>query len=413
MIVVLKPVIQKRCVMNRTILSTLLDLPNQPLLLSLDAVYAAFQSLSDQRDRRGVRYPLAALLLVALLAKLAGAQSLRAVAEWAQLRADELCPLVGLTRLTMPHPATWSRIFGWAVDPQRLNQAIRQVFSPPSSEVPARGTVALAIDGKTLRGTIPYGPSQGVHLLAAYLPERGVVLLQVAVENKANELTVAPRLLAQVDLHGVLVTGDAMFTQRELSIQIVEAGGDYLWPIKDNQPQLREEVELLFAPEEVGAGCSAVPLEMRAAKQVDKGHGRIEERLLVASTELQEYSRWPYLAQVFKYQVVTTVGEATTTTVRYGVTSLPPSVADAARLLELARQHWLIETGLHYRRDVTLGEDASLVRRGRAPEVLASLNNTVLGLFARLGWRNAASALRTTAFQIERALANLSLQCTL
>lgn len=396
--------------MNRTILPTLLALPNEPLLLSLDALYAAFQTLVDQRDRRGVRYPLATLLLVALLAKLAGAQSLRAIGEWARLRTAELCPLVGLPRLAMPHPATWSRIFGRALDPQLLDQAVRQVLAPPSSEVPARGTVALAIDGKTLRGTIPHGQTQGVHLLAAYLPERGVVLLQVAVESKANELTAAPTLLAQIDLHGALVTGDAMFTQRELSIQIVHAGGDYLWPIKENQPQLREEVELLFAPEEVGAGCSAVPLEMRSAKQIEKGHGRIEERLLVASTELQEYSTWPYLAQVFRYEVVTTVGEVTTTTVRYGVTSLPPSVANAARLLVLARQHWMIETGLHYRRDVTLREDASLVRCGRAPEVLASLNNTVLGLFAHLGWRNSASALRTTAFQIERALARLTLQ---
>src|SRR5947209_1334588 len=152
-IVVLKAVIQKRCVMYRTMLPTLLALPNEPLLLSLDALYAAFQTLVDQRDRRGIRYPLAALLLIALLAKLAGAQSLRAIAEWARLRAAELCPLVGLTRLTMPHPATWSRILGWALDPQLLDQAVRQVLAPPASEVPARGSIALAIDGKTLRGT--------------------------------------------------------------------------------------------------------------------------------------------------------------------------------------------------------------------------------------------------------------------
>ncbi|GAC1649979.1 MAG: ISAs1 family transposase [Herpetosiphon sp.] len=386
--------------MYRTTLPPLLALPNQPLLLSLDALYAAFQSLADQRDRRGVRYPLAALLLVALLAKLAGAQS---------LRADKVCPLVGLPRLAMPHPATWSRIFGGALDPHQLDQAVRQVLAPPAPDVPARGSIALAIDGKTLRGTIPRGQTHGVHLVAAYLPERGVVLVQVAIERKANELTAAPTVLAQVDLQGVLVTGDAMFTQRELSIQIVEAGGDYLWPgaprAKDNQPQLRADVEVLFAPEEVGAGCSAVPLEMRAAKQIEKGHGRIEERLLLASTELQGYSTWPYLAQVFKYEVMTTVGAVTTTTVRYGVTSLPPDVANAERLLVLARQHWQIETGLHYRRDVTLREDASLVRRGRAPQVVASLNNTVLGLLARQGMRNVAGAIRETTFQIERALA--------
>jgi hypothetical protein len=96
------------------------------------------------------------------------------------------------------------------------------------AEVPDRGSLVVALDGKTLRGTIPLGQTRGVHLLAAYLPQEGLVLAQVEVDRQENEIVVAPTILMQLDLQGVVVTGDAMFTQRTLSIQIVEAGGDYL-----------------------------------------------------------------------------------------------------------------------------------------------------------------------------------------
>ena len=104
---------------------------------------------------------------------------------------------------------------------------------------PKRGNLQLALDGKTLRGTIPSGASRGVHLLAAYLPKQDVVLAQMRVDEKSNEITHAPKLLKQLELRGVVVSGDAIFDQRDLSIQIVEAKGDYLWTVKDNQEELR------------------------------------------------------------------------------------------------------------------------------------------------------------------------------
>jgi hypothetical protein len=105
------------------------------------------------------------------------------------------------------------------------------------------------LDGKTLRGTIPLGRTSGVHLLAAYHAEQGVVLAQCAVAAKANEIVVAPQVLDQLDLTGVGVSGDAMFAQRRLSTQIGEAGGDYFWWVKDNQPTLLADLELLFTEE--------------------------------------------------------------------------------------------------------------------------------------------------------------------
>jgi predicted transposase YbfD/YdcC len=394
--------------MDPTMLPFDLVLPDEPLVLDLTSLYARLHSLPDQRARRGVRYSLPMLLLIAILAKLTGHTQLRAIAEWAALRTAELASVFRFPRATMPHPVTWSRVLGSAVDVVALEHVLRDSMYLSSAHVPERASIALAIDGKSLRGTIPLGHTQGVHLLAAYLPADGVVLMQLEVDTKDNEIVRAPTVLAHLDLVGIVVTGDAMYTQRTLSIQIVEAGGDYLWAVKDNQPQLRDDIEQLFIPEPNELGTAALPTDFTTARTIEKGHGRIEERILTTSSMLADYSRWPYLAQVFKLESRVTTVRGTHTTVRYGLTSIPHNVANAARLLTLVRGHWGIENGLHYRRDVTLAEDRSLVRMGHAPHTLAALNNTVLGLFARHRQQNVAAAQRRFNYHLERALARLS-----
>lgn len=217
-----------------TMLPLDVQLPQEPFAFSLQALVERLHSVPDLRHARGVRYPLPVVLTVAVLAKLAGHGKLRDVADWAGLRAEQLCPLLGFARNTLPHPTTWSRIFGKALDPDTLDQVVGHFFSELSASAirkkrKRRGGLAVAIDGKTLRGTIPLGNTRGVHLVAAYLPDAGVVLAQLEVQEKANELTVTPTLLAQLDLSGVVVTGDAMFAQRNLSVQIRKGGGDYVW----------------------------------------------------------------------------------------------------------------------------------------------------------------------------------------
>ncbi len=151
----------------------------------------------------------------------------------------------------MPHPTTWTRLFA-ALDVAALERCVAAFFTAQVARLaPARG-LQLTLDGKTLRGTIPAGSTQGVHLVAAYLPSVGCVLAELAVSSKASELTVAPTLLAQLDLAGRVVTGDALFAQRNLSAQIVMAGGDYLWTVKANQPALLDEIRWLFAPLQAG-----------------------------------------------------------------------------------------------------------------------------------------------------------------
>lgn len=393
---------------DRTLLATL-PLPEKALVFDLNALYACLQTIPDHRDRRGLQYPLASLLMIGVLAKLAGQDSSRAMAHWAKLRTRELSQLFHLKRERMPHYSTWSRVLGHGVEPSEVEHIIGQFFVTAAKESkPKRGSIQLALDGKTLRGTIPLGASQGVHLLAAYLPKQGVVLAQMHVDEKSNEITYAPKLLTQLDLRGVVVSGDAMFDQRKLSIQIVQAKGDYLWIVKDNQEGLREDIDVLFQPHRKLAGTSAPPNDFRTARTAEKGHGRLEKRTITVSSMLADYSTWPELAQVFKLESQRTDALGSTKTeVRYGVTSLPAYLADPKRVLELTRGHWGIENGLHYRRDATLREDHAQLRMGHAPEMLAVLNNTVLGLFARQGESNVAHARREFAYHFDKALATL------
>jgi predicted transposase YbfD/YdcC len=398
--------------MYSTTLPFHLQLPSDlPFAFSLQALSTRLATLEDLRDPRGVRYPLAPLLALAVCAKLAGHSRLEAIAHWSRLRAPELAQLFALPRTTMPHQRTWSRIFGHAVDVQALEQVLGTFFQElhTTSEVPGRGSLILAVDGKTLRGTIPLGHTHGVHLVAAYLPDSGVVLAQLAVDDKANEIVAVPKVLAQLDLTGMVVVGDAMQTQRALSTAIVEAGGDYLWFVKENQSSLRAEIEQVFTPLPTLPGTSEPPSDVTVARQLDKQHGRLEERIISVSSLLQDYSDWPYLAQVFKLERYVTDGLGRTSyEVRYGVTSLPATVADAGRLLRVARSEWGIENGLHYRRDVSLQEDAGHLRRGTGPHVMAALTNTVIGLLYQHGERNLPAMQRCFAYAFDRMLAQRS-----
>jgi len=390
-----------------------MQLPDEPFAFSLQALVEKLYTVEDLRDPRGVRYPLPVVLTVAVLAKLAGHSQLRAVAEWAGLHSEQLCPLLGFGRTTLPHPTTWGRIFGTALDPCALDRGVGQFFKKLCQPLirkkrRRRGGLVLAIDGKTLRGTIPLGHTQGVHLVCAYLPQVGVVLAQVEVCEKANELVVAPTLLAQLDLSGVVVTGDAMFTQRNLSAQIVGGGGDYLWKVKENQSDLLNDIRTLFEPPpqtKSEADNFALPADLEWASSVNKGHGRVEERQIWVSSALCGYSDWPHLGQVFKLKcrVVDGLGQIKEM-VHYGVTSLPRTAASPHRLLQVVREHWGIENGLHYRKDVSLEEDYSQVRRGHAPRVLATLNNIVVGLMAHHGEANLPAAQRAFHYRLERAL---------
>lgn len=256
-------------------------------------------------------------------------------------------------------------------------------------------------------GTIPAGQTKGVHLLAAYAPQEGWVLMEVAVDGKENEIPAAPRVLQCLDLRGKVVTADALLTQRNLSIQIVDGGGDYLWTVKENQDTLYHDLERLFAPEPVVKGFSpAAQDDFRTCTTFDKGHGRHEWRTLTVRSVLKDYLDWPHVSQVFKLETrfVRLADGKPFQEVRYGITSLTKAEASPARLLALKRGHWGIENGLHYRRDETLREDWYHLTKGHTAHAMALLNNLVLGLILRQGQRNVPQARRHYDAHPEAAL---------
>lgn len=194
-----------------------------------------------------------------------------------------------------------------------------------------------------------------------------------------------------------MVTFDALHTQRKTAEQVLSQGGDYLMVVKENQPGLYADIKLLFD--------DPPPAETFGHVFTSGRHGnRYEERELWSSTALNGYLDWPGVGQVCRRQCRVTQKGQTSAEVRYAVTSLTPTRADARELEALWRGHWSIENRLHWERDVALGEDLSQVRTGSAPEVMAALRNLTLGLLrlARVG--NVAATLRRNARHPHEAL---------
>lgn len=365
--------------------------PEEGITFEIKSLYAVFQKLSDGRKRRGRRYELALILTLSVLAKLAGEDEPEGMAAWVKLRGETLRKDLGLARESLPHAVTYRRVLGHAVNIEEFERVLGQFFAECGEDAEQ-----LAMDGKSMRGTIESGQQRGVYLLAVYSPHRGVVLNQVNIEHKDNEISAAPAVLKDLDLHGKVVTGDALFTQRDLSKTIVEAGGHYVWLVKDNQPTLRADIERLFGPEHVPLGSAPLNTDFQSATTTRKDHGRLQTHTLTTSALLNATSDWPYLGQVF--QLVRDVrylkDGKTTHEVLYGITSLPAAQASAQHLLTLRRGHWGIENRLHYCRDVTFHEDACRLAIGHAAHAMAILNNLVLGLLRLRGFTSMVSARR-------------------
>lgn len=371
-------------------------------VFDVNSAYHYFERVKDRRKARGKQYPLPGVLTVCVLGKLSGENTPAGIADWARERGEWLCAALGWKRriarktgrVKMPCAGSYSRILSTALEAADFERVMHAFFAAP----PAGAThVEVSLDGKRVRGTITADNPTGVYLLAVYLPGAGVVLLQVLIPPGTGEVTAAPRLLKALDLQGKIVTGDAEFAQRELSVQVVEAGGDYVWKVKGNQPALEADIARVFAPPAPAKpGFSNPKPDVRIAREITTGHGRVERRTLAASSLLKGYSDWPSLEQVFRYETDVTDKKtgARTCRVCYGITSLTPREASAKRRLTLVRGHWRIENQLHYRRDVQLHEDHCGLRLPQLVHVFAILNNCVLGLFARAGGGNFAAAQR-------------------
>jgi len=325
--------------------------PPVRLAVQPGSLVAAFGTIPDPRSRQGRRFSLQAILALAVAAILSNHLSVLAIAEWGGRQSPDLLRELGFRDGVTPHQSTIHRVLA-KLDPGSLSVALERHFAPSTTTECKRGGQGVAVDGKAQRGRLAFDPQDGpVHALSAFLQEQGIVLAQEPIETNGQiekaeaELTVAPQLIKRIGWQGRVMTGDALFCQRNVCQQVTDARGDYLFIVKENQPTLLDDIRTLFDPP-----ITCPPLDdQRETQTVDNGHGRHHDtRRLIASTDLVGYSNWPCLAQVFRYERTWEEHGKSKQGVQYGITSLPPDIADAGRLLALKRGHWQIENGLHY-----------------------------------------------------------------
>lgn len=258
------------------------------------SIYECFCNLTDLRGVNGKRYELEAVLTIIVLAKLCGEDKPMGIAEWAKHRKEELARLLCLSWSRMPHHNTYRRILAYKVYEQEVAQLVGEY-----NQRGEHGEV-YALDGKARRGMRKKDEEGQGYGLSIYDVEQAKVLSQVEVGRKENEITKAPQALKSVKISQKVVTADALHTQRGLAAQILEAQGDYVLPVKENQSQLYKNIQALFAPEYPKPGFGKIQTDFLSAQKTNKGHGRIETRTITTSEMLNAYAAWPGLAQVYR-----------------------------------------------------------------------------------------------------------------
>jgi len=396
-------------------------------ILAIDpaSLYQAFEQVKDGRKRKGKRYPLALILTLLMLGKMAGETKIDGIIDWVNERKEEIKRLLNWPK-SFPTNKTYTNALAQC-DHHEIVKAIAQVIikaragkqcDDESSRLMGEKVdgqedlIHIAVDGKAMRGTRKHERANQppVHLLSFYNCKGGFVLDHFSVEKKKNEYSTCIAILHPSLVKGHILTTDAGIGYKGWCAVVHALGGYYQIPIKNNHPAVRRDLINFFENNEIDRS------EFQYHKETNKGHGRQEVREIWTSTQMNAHFKeeWAGIAQVFMIRrSVVEKGEERIEIV-YGITSLPRKKADAKRLLELNRKHWSIENRLHYRRDVTLGEDASQVRVKGAPEALAALNGGILAIMDFLRVKNVAKQMRHYCAYPEEVLqllfGNLSMQ---
>jgi predicted transposase YbfD/YdcC len=339
------------------------------------ALVERLQTIADpRRQGENLKHPLVAVIILGFCGVLAGCEDFVEIAEWAKVHAD-----VFGTFLELPHgiPShdTFNRVF--AMLPATTLQDMLLPWLVERRGLPGEW---VHLDGKTLRRTrCQRQKLKALHVVSAWAGQTGLTLGQVAVEGKANEITVMPQLLDLLDLQDKIVTIDAMGCQKGIAQTIVDGGGDYILAVKANQPTLHAELQDAFAQAPAPKLRSS-----RRATTFEKGHGRYEQRTVevLAARESLSAAQRAVWAGVLSLVMVTRVvwaqaTEGQSTEVRYFLSSLPPT---ARRIGNAIRGHWSIENGLHWVLDVVFREDARRVYERTTAQNVAFLNRLALSL---------------------------------
>lgn len=340
----------------------------------LVAVFTPFEDLTDPRIERTRVHNLFEVVVVALCGTIAGADSWADIERFGNHRLSWLRTFLKLESGIASHD-TFGRVFS-LLDPAELVGCIQQWLHEIGREIGRH----IAIDGKTLRGSFDKAAGRNpLHLVSAWASDVRLTLGQVAVDSKSNEITAIPLLLELLDLKGATVSIDAMGCQKEIAAKIVAGGGDYVLALKDNHPTLREAVGEEFT---AVLEADVPPSGMRRHVTVETNRGRKERREYIAlpvPKSLLGFADWVGLATLVMVLRITEIDGVEKGEVSYYLSSLPPKVKTLATAI---RQHWSIESQLHWVLDVTFTEDASRIRKRHAPQTSAVLRRLAVSILS-------------------------------
>lgn len=379
-----------------------MDLPQYSSLIE------ALRHVPDPRQARGKQLEWTLIGGVIGCALLCQQRSIAAIADWVQHQQALLIHAFRPARQRVPSEATIRRALRH-VDVVALEQQVVALMADPGSTAPteSRPVQGYAVDGKYVRGAGVHGQPTLLVRLVHHASAR--VLSQAAVPDKRHESRGVADLLTGRDLRAMVITLDAGLTHPALAAQIMHQGGHYLMVVKRNQARLSQELTWYF-------DTPPLPCDRpwRTATPVTKGHGRLEQRTVTCTDDLDGYLCWPgvqhVLQRVCERTVLRTGAVSATTT--YALTSLPPGEAGAEEVAQLWRGHWAIENRVHDVRDVTFGEDAHQMHTGHAPHALATLRTAIVNRLRAAGWTDMAAALRHYANAIPAALDFVGLSVT-
>ena len=331
-----------------------------------------FGGLKDKRIERHKLYSLTEILFVVLCGTICGAESWRDYVLFGKEKLDFLRQHFPFEN-GIPSKNTISRVF-YTLDPE----AFKHCFIEWVKSLQCQLSDIVAIDGKTLCNSVNKQDNiPPIHMVSAFATHARLILAQQKVDEKSNEITAIPKLLDLLDLKGQTVTIDAMGTQRAIARKIYDKGADYVLALKGNQGTLNDDVRL-FLEAEFQKGTSTAIED--AYEEVDKGHGRIEVRKCLVSSQidwLQQKQNWVGLNSIAMIEETREIGDKISTERRFFISSLP---ADAQRIAAAVRAHWLIENALHWVLDVVFNEDGSRIRKDHAGENMAIVRHIVVNM---------------------------------